>query len=147
MLWAFVALATVELLIVHLVVSSHWHRAAWPLTAVTALSVLWLVRWVRSFRRLPHRLTDRDLVLNLGSLKAIVVPRSSIAAVRDEWDGAILRDKATLTLSPIAYPNRMIELDPPLVVRHRARSRIAFRVDDPATFDAEMRAVSGSARK
>ena len=146
LLWAFVALATIELLVVHLVVSSHWHRAAWPLTALTALSLLWMVRWVRSFRRLPHRLTAGELVLNLGSLRSVAVPLSSIIKVRDHWDGALLRDKTTLVLSPIAYPNRMIEIDPPLVTKRRAIERIAFRADDPAAFDAAMREVSASAR-
>ena len=146
MLWAFVALATIELLVVHLVVSSHWHRAAWPLTAVTGLSLLWIVRWVRSFQRLPHRLNERELVLNLGLLTSVSVPLSSIAAVRDQWDSAILRDKDTLSLSPIAYPNRMIELEPPLETKRRALSRIAFRVDEPAAFDAAMRELSGSVR-
>ena len=147
MLWAFVALATIELLVVHLVVSSHWHRAAWPLSAITGLSLLWIVRWVRSFRRLPHRLTENELILNLGSLRSVTVPLSSIAAVHDQWDAAVLRDKATLSLSPIAYPNRMIELDPPLAIKRRALSRIAFRVDDPAAFDAALREVSGSVRR
>lgn len=40
LLWMFVALATIELLVVHVVVSSHWRRAALPLTAVTGLSLL-----------------------------------------------------------------------------------------------------------
>ena len=147
LLWAFVALATIEVLVVHLVVSSHWHRAAWPLTTVTGLSLLLIVRWVRSFRRLPHRLSERELVLNLGLLRSVTVPLSSIAAVRDQWDGEVLRDKATLSLSPIAYPNRMIELDPPLAGKRCALRRIAFRVDDPGAFDAAIREVSGSARR
>ena len=144
MLWALVALATIELLVVHLVVLSHWHRAAWPLTAITGLSLLWIIRWVLSFRSLPHRLTERALILNLGSLRSVTVPLSSIAAVHDQWDAAVLRDKSTLSLSPIAYPNRMIEIDPPVVTKRRALSRVAFRVDDPAAFDAAMREVNDS---
>lgn len=101
-----------------------------------------MVRWVRSFRRLPHRLNKQELVLNLGLLRSVRVPVLSIAAVCDRWEGALLRDEATLTLSPIAYPNRMVVLDPPLLRKRRAISRIAFRVDDPDAFDTAMRNVS-----
>ena len=99
---------------------------------------------LRTGKRLPHRLNERELVLNLGLLTSVSVPLSSIAAVRDQWDSAILRDKDTLSLSPIAYPNRMIELEPPLETKRRALSRIAFRVDESAAFDAAMRELSGS---
>ena len=138
MLWVFAGLALIELLAVHLVVSLRWPVAAWPLSAVTALSVVWLVRWIVSWRRLPHALHADRLLLNKGSLRRVELPLAEIAAVHADLTGDLLKRRDSLNLVPIAYPNRIVELREPLSGRRRAR-RVAIRVDDPQSFDEAMR--------
>jgi hypothetical protein len=136
MLWVFFGLACTELLVVHLVLVLRWPRAAWPLSGLTLLSILWLVGWIRSWPRLPHRLQDGVLRLHFGSLRHIDVPLGQIARARGVADGD-LRAPDVLNLVPIAHPNRILDLAEPLAgskpIRH-----IAIRLDDVAGFDAAL---------
>jgi hypothetical protein len=138
MLGVFAGLATIELLVVHLLVAAHWPRLAWPLTALSLTSVIWLVRWIASWKRLPHRLCDGVLRLNMGSLRHIDVPLAGIAAIRAVGDGAEVKARSTRNLVPVAWPNRIVDLASTLPGR-RAIRRSASRLDDPLTFDRAMR--------
>ena len=138
MLWVFAALALIELLAVHLVVSLKWPAVAWPLSAATALSVTWLVGWILSWRRLPHALHGDRLSLHEGSLRRVELPLAAIEAVHADLAGDLLKRRDTLNLVPIAYPNRIVELHEPLPGRRRTRC-VAIRVDDPQSFDEAMR--------
>ena len=135
-LWVFASLALLELLVVHLVMASRWPSLAWPMTLVTGASVVWLVAWTRSFKRRPHELDDDRLRLHFGSLRSIDIPLHSLRAVRTSWDGVDLKRPGTINFVPVAYPNRMVEIDPPIAGRKRSISAVAFRVDDPTAFDA-----------
>lgn len=119
MLWAFCSLAFLELLVVHLLLSSRWPLVAWPLTVLSGATCLWLVSWIRSFKRLPHRLDGDRLRLHFGSIRSLDVPLAAIRSVRSSWDGDDLKRPATLNFVPIAYPNRMLLLDPELPGRKR----------------------------
>ena len=81
MLWAFFALAMAEMLAVHLFVVLKWPGLAWPVTGLTALSLVWLIGWIRSWVRLPHELVDGQLHLHMGSLRHVAVPVAQVAAV------------------------------------------------------------------
>jgi hypothetical protein len=138
MLWAFVVLAGLELLAVHLVLAIWWRGFAWFASALTALSIVWLIRWIGSFKRHPHEFDGQRLKLRMGSLRRIEVPLTDIASIRSDVTAAEAKARDTRNLVPIALPNRMIELKTPLPGR-RAVRRIAIRVDDAAAFDAAMR--------
>lgn len=138
MLGVFVALATVELLVLHLAIGSHWPRLAWPLTALNFASVVWLVRWIASWKQLPHRLGDGVLRLNMGSLRHVDVLLSEIAAVRPVRGGAEVKARTTRNLVPVAWPNRIIDLKSALPGRRQV-CRVAIRVDDPCEFDRVLR--------
>lgn len=135
-LWVFASLAALELLVVHLVVASRWPSLAWPLTLLTGASLVWLISWIRSFKRRPHELDDNHLRLHFGSLRSIDIPLQSLCAVRTTWDGADLKRRDMINFVPVAYPNRLAEIDPPIARRKRSISVVAFRVDDPSAFDA-----------
>ena len=135
MLWVFSALAVTEMVVVHLFVALKWPWIGWPLTILSALSVIWLIGWIRSWPRLLHRLENGTLTLHFGSLRSVAVPLADIAEVTPAVDA--LRDPGTRNLVPIAYPNRMIVLKSPAPGR-RGTMRYAIRVDDPGAFDAAM---------
>ena len=141
MLWVMVTLAGCELVGVHLLLSLWSHTAAWVMSAVTVVSVAWLVRWIMSWKRLPHELHRDRLRLHMGSLRHVDVPIASIERITGELSAQLLTQRDTRRLVPLAYPNRLIELRSPLPDR-RATRRIAFRIDDPAGFDAAMSIAS-----
>jgi hypothetical protein len=135
MLWVIVVLAGCELVGAHLLLALWSPMAAWVLSALTLAGVVWLVRWIASWKRLPHELTDDRLRLHVGSLRHLDVPLAAIARITGEIPPGILRAPGTRNLVPMAHPNRLIELHAPLPGRRPTR-RIAIRLDDPAAFDA-----------
>lgn len=137
MLWVFVALASVELVVVHLFLS-HWvPTAALILSALTLASVAWLVRAILRFPRLPVLLAPDALVMRVGTLKALTIPLTDVAGLRDAWDAEALRSRDVLNLALIAYPNVVIDLRRPHG-RRRPVMAIAHRLDDPTAFVAAL---------
>lgn len=139
MLWAFFGIAVCEMLTVHLFLVLKWPMLAWPLTAVSALPLVWLVSWIRSWTRLPHQLADSDLRLHMGSLRCVVVPVAQIAQVIRQVDAARLAQPGTRKLVVLAYPNRIVALRNALPGRRETKA-LAIRLDDPAAFDAALAA-------
>lgn len=135
LLWVFFALAICELLAVHLFVALKWPWIGWPLTILSLLSIVWLIGWIRSWARLPHRLEENLVVLNMGSLRQMNVPLNLIERVRATPPLQELKAMKARNLVPIAHPNRIIELCEPV----GGRRVIAIRLDDPVAFDAAMR--------
>ena len=140
MLWAFAALATIELLVVHLFVSLKWPAVAWLLSLITAISLIWLVRFITSFKRCPHALEADRLRLRMGSMRTIDIPLAHVVEVRSHWPSGAEKKPATANLVPIAFPNRLIGLHPPIAGRRGPISAVAIRVDDPDGFDAALAA-------
>lgn len=138
MLWVVVALAVGELLVVHLFLSLSWPALAWPLFALTAASILWMVAWIRSLKSHPHLLDGEELRLRIGSLRSVPVPVSSIERVSASWAPGEHGGAGALNTVPLAYPNRLLRLKAPLRIRKAQYDRIALRIDDAPTFDAAM---------
>lgn len=141
MLWAFVALATCEMLLVHLFVTLRWPSIGWPPLILSAASLLWFIIWIRSFRRKPHLLSTIELSLNTGSLRTLPVPIALVESVASSWGPGEHKSKGATNVVPLAYPNRMLRLRQVIHTRKGQCDRIAFRVDDPAKFDAAMEAL------
>ncbi|MCA1654036.1 MAG: hypothetical protein ABR588_00305 [Sphingomicrobium sp.] len=135
LLWAFAALATTELLVVHLVLSLRWPRLAWGLTLITVISLVWLVHWIGSFRRRPHELGSDSIRLRCGTLREIELPLNRISQVRSSWSAGEHRGSGVANLVPIAYPNRLFDLDPPIRGPRGSMHRVAVRVDEPEKLD------------
>lgn len=133
MMWVFVGLASIELLVVHLLIA-HWSRtAALILSALTLGSIVWLISVIRSFRRLPVLITQDALVMRIGTLKTVAVPLADIAGLREHWDGGSLKQPGVLKLSLIAYPNVMVDLHAPRDGSRKATT-LAHRLDDAQSF-------------
>lgn len=140
MLWVFASLASIELIIVHLLVSLKWPAAAWALTLMTLASLVWLVRFITSFKRCPHNIDGGRLHLRMGSLRTISVPLSHVAAVRSQWPSGDEKVPGSVNLVPVAFPNRLVDLDPPIAGRRGPLSSVAIRLDEPERFDAALAA-------
>jgi len=57
------------------------------------------------------------------------------------WTAEELKRREVLNLALLAWPNVMVEVDPPVRVRRRAIGAIAHKLDDPAAFAAAIRAL------
>jgi hypothetical protein len=138
MLWVLVALSVVELVVIHLLLAHWWPRIALAVSVATLAGVLWLVRAIRSFDRAPVLVDEERVVLCVGTLRRVTVLREAIDGVRlGGWSGAEVKERTTLNLALIAWPNVVVDLRAPLPGR-RGIARIAHRLDDPAGFAAAL---------
>ena len=136
-MWAFACLMAVELVVVHLLVSALWSRtAAMILSALSLGALAWTIAFIRSLKRLPVLVDEGGVTMRLGSLKSVRVSRDRVAGVHTACPAEALKHRAVLNLALINYPNVMLDLDPPLVVRRRSLRAIAHRLDDPSGFVA-----------
>lgn len=142
MLWAFFGLATLEFVVVHLFVALRWPWIGWPLSIASALAIVWLVGWIRSWPRLPHVLVGDRLVLHMGSLRSVEVPLNQIDHVEAEPSLARIAELKARKLVVLAHPNRLLVLSRPLPDR-RHTGAVAIRLDDPAAFDTALAAALG----
>ncbi len=141
MMWVFAALAGLELAVVHFLLALWDWRVALAVTLASLAGVAWLVRAIRSFRRLPV-LVERDrVVLRAGHIAAVEVPVANVSAIRTSWEGAEIKRRDALNLGLIAYPNVLLELAEPVLRRRRAIRAVAHRFDDPAAFIAALEAA------
>ena len=137
MLWVFFGLASVELFVVHLLVSIWSPRTAFVLSALTVLTMLWLIRLIRSFRRLPVLVDEEGMLLRTGTLMAIRLEWPNIEEARTGFASEALKAKSVLNLAMLSYPNVLIHLHAPVAHRRgRLVSKVAHCLDDPAGFAA-----------
>ena len=134
MLWVFMALASLELFVVHFLVSIWSVRLALLLSALTVATILWLALLIRLFRRLPVLLDDERLLMRSGSLLSIPVALDQVAGVRGHFPSEALKSRAVLNLAMLSYPNVIVDLREPIRRGRRSIGHIAHRLDDPACF-------------
>jgi hypothetical protein len=136
MLWVLVGIGTLELAVVHLLVSLLWSRTgALVLSLVSLALLLWLVAAIVSMKRRPVLLDGETLLMRVGMLKTIAVPVSSIRGLRTQWNAAELKRRSVINLALVAYPNVIVDLAEPRPGR-RGITAVAHRFDDPAAFVA-----------
>lgn len=138
MIWVLLALATLELGVVHLPVALWSPAVALVLSVMSLAEIGWLLLAVRSFRRLPVRLDADGVLMRVGTLKSVAIPLTAIAGVRGEAPRSEVRARTTVNLALLAWPNTIIELREPIGKR-RTVTTIAHRLDYPAAFAARLR--------
>ncbi|PZU09888.1 MAG: hypothetical protein DI605_08675 [Sphingomonas sp.] len=140
MLWALVAISLVEMMVVHLLIALWSPALGLCLSLASLVLMIWLVRLIRSFPRLPVMVGEGGIVMRAGTLRRIDVPVALVAGLREEWSAETLKDRAIARLSLLAYPNIVIDLVEPIEMRGgRCIRAIAHRLDDPAAFSAALR--------
>jgi hypothetical protein len=146
-LWAFACIMAVELVVVHILVSSLWSRtAAATLSTFSLAALAWTILFIRSLKRLPVLVDGEGVTMRVGSLRSVHVPWDRVAGVRTSWPAEVLRLRTVLNLAPINYPNVMLDLDPPLPTRRRSLQAIAHRLDDPSRFVAAVAGLTANPR-
>ena len=138
MMWVFMALATVELLVVHFLLALWSPLAAFIVSALTLPTLIWLVVTIASFRRLPVLIGDDRVLMRTGQLKSVSIPLGSIARLRSDWTGDELKQPGVKNLALIAYPNVWIELHMPVQGRRGPIRAVAHKLDDPTVFRAAL---------
>jgi len=116
-------LSVVEGAVGHVVIR-HWSiQAAWVLTDLSVLGVLYLIGTIRSFTLRPVLLDKTTLTLRLGLLRSVTVALADIRTV-DPIDGTPDRAKDL---------QRLCLLQPANLLITTTSGRIACYVDEPQT--------------
>jgi hypothetical protein len=145
MMWVFVALASIELVVVHFLLALWRPWVALAVSLITLPSLIWLLRTIASFRRLPVMIEDDRLLLRTGGLRSVAVPLSQVAGLRANWTGDDLKGPGVMNPALIAYPNVWIDLSGPVAGRRGPVRAIAHKLDDPEAFAEELRLRLGRA--
>jgi len=135
MMGVFLALAFIELAVVHFLVALWRPWVALLLSLFSLATIAWLIALIRSFKRLPVRIAGETLIMRAGTLHRVDIPLSDIAGLRTAWNAASLKQREVLNLAMIAYPNIVLDLRRPVRLGRRREIRaVAHRFDDPVAF-------------
>lgn len=137
LLWVLFGLSLVEMAVVHALLAVWWPKVAIALSIVSVAGMLWLVRLIRSFRRLPVLVADGVLTMRAGRLLSIAIPVAAISGLRGDWSAKTLKARGILNLGLLAYPNIVIDLTTTIMttgLRARPVRVVAHRLDDPEAF-------------
>ena len=128
-------LAIVETIVLHGIAMALWGwRGAIVLGLIDVSLVVALVGLLRAIRRYPVSIEGDVLTMRLGRRKVIPIPVGSIAGLRDRWEAAALKQKGVRNLALANWPNVMLDLDPPVLVRGKAVTAVAHKLDEPQDF-------------
>jgi hypothetical protein len=64
----------------------------------------------------------------------VIVPLAQVAGVRQSFPSAALKEPGVVNLALIAYPNVLLDVEPPLELRSSKARSIADRLEEPAAF-------------
>lgn len=145
MLWAFVGLASIELLVVHFLLSFWSRTAALILSGLTLASIVWLVALIRSLKRLPVIVGEAGVTMRLGSLRSVTIAPAQLRALRRSISADALKQKGMLNLAMMDHPNVVLDVEPMADARRPIRG-IAHKLDDPAGFATAIERLLSGAR-
>jgi hypothetical protein len=139
-----VAVILIESAAVHVAVAARRPTLAWVLTLTSLIAVLWLVRDYRAMGIGVVRLGDDSVDLAIGRRFGVVIPlaaieRATAPTFRDLPAAGTTQGRDFLNLTKPAAPNVLLVIGAPRRIRlaaglHRDVRRIAFRLDDGASF-------------
>lgn len=144
----------VETVAVHLMLRARHPAAAWILTTLSVVSLLWIVLDHRAVGRNPLALGDGELLLRYGRRFSARVPVAQIAEVSEpSWrDTPPAGTPGYVRLSGFADPNVMLRFRAPVRLSGpagitRAAERVGLRLEAPAAFVQAVRTevAAGSA--
>ena len=134
-MYVFLALASIELLVVHFLVGLWSATAAWVLSAITLLGGAQIIRIVHRIKHRPTLVTDDALLVRTGDQADLDLPWASIGSVEAIGHGPKPTGPDVLDTTFFAHPNVKITLAEPYVRRKLGRERrvriVALRVDEP----------------
>lgn len=138
MLYAFLVLAGIELLVVHLLVSFASVVAAWILSTLSLAAMLQIGTIVWRVKRRPTLVTGEGLTVRSAKGFEIALPWNRIASVEAIGMGPEPGGPDVLRAALMAYPNMIVRTTDPVTIRRLRRTSsaaaITLRVDDPERF-------------
>ncbi|XJJ68010.1 hypothetical protein WBP07_03020 [Novosphingobium sp. BL-8A] len=145
MMGALLALQAIEIAVLDVVLRLWSPRIANVLLELGIVALLYFVGLIRSLRLRPILLTDKGLRVRSGLLVERCVAYRDIAGLAPEISAAEVKSGATHNMALLAWPNVVVRLASPIERKPLLRARppiraIAFRVDDPAAFNAALTA-------
>lgn len=139
------ALALVETMVLHIVAMALW---GWHVAVILGLidlaGVLALVQLLRAIRRHPVTIGDGVLTMRLAQLRTIAIPLNRVKGLRGNWSAQSLKARDTLNLALATYPNVVVEIDPPIVLRRRSIAAVAHKIDAPRDFASALNRHMGA---
>jgi hypothetical protein len=132
-------LSGIEMTVYHLLLG-HWSRtAAIAMFILSDVGFVYLLGLIKSFRFRPVLLMPDGIRVRAGFLIDEFIPIDAISTIDGDFGGEEVRDPATLNAALLAWPNIMVRLNRPLhrrslLGKRTPAVRVAFRLDDPASF-------------
>lgn len=150
---AVVGVVAIETVVFHLLLRARFPAVAWTATALSVLTLAWLVADARAFARGALRLDADAVHVALGRRWTGAVPRAAVVrAFRPSWrDLPASGDPARAeyaNLTAPATPNVLLVLRAPAPLRFmrtvtRSVSRVGVHVDAPDAFVAALAPEAG----
>lgn len=133
-----------ELVAVHFLLRTVSPRAAWTLTIVSVIGVLWLVGFLRAAILRPVLLSDTHLYVRTGLQWRLDVPLAEIAHVAIGRVPPSPHEPGTLRAVRFGQPNVSLSLRQPVVARgaygtERSVTRVLLTLDDRRAFEGALR--------
>jgi hypothetical protein len=133
-----------ELVAVHFLLRTISPRAAWTLTIVSVIGVLWLVGFLRAAMLRPVLLSDTHLFVRTGLQWRLDVPLAEIAHVAIGRVPPSPNEPGTLRAVRFGQPNVSLSLRQPMVARgaygsERSVTRVLLTLDDRSAFERALR--------
>jgi hypothetical protein len=144
-MWMLIALSILEALAVHFLIYFWSPILALILTLLTLGGIAWMVALLRSFKRLPVLVGGEGVTMRVRTLRSVHVPAAQISGLRLSFTDRDVKQPGLINLALIAYPNVLLDLDPPLAGKRAPTLTIAHRVDDPVAFQAAVEALLAGA--
>lgn len=132
-------LSGIEMTVYHLLLG-HWSRtAAIAMFILSDVGFVYLLGLIKSFRFRPVLLMPDGIRVRAGFLIDEFIPIDAISTIDGDFGGDEVRDPATLNAALLAWPNVLVRLNRPLhrrslLGKRTPAVRVAFRLDDPASF-------------
>lgn len=149
MIWTLLVLQGIELAVMHFLLLQWNPAVAWVWFGLGISGGLWIAGLAQGFRIYPVLLTAEGVRVRSGLMTDVLVPYKAIAGLVSGFTREQVKDKATYNQAVLSWPNVMLALDRPLVVkplvgRERAVTAVALRIDESAVFIAALSArISG----
>jgi hypothetical protein len=138
LLGALGAVATIELVVVHLLLSQWSHVAALVLSLATLVTIIRVGLTVRDMARWPTLVDDQAVVVRHGGRGEIHVLLATIESVENVAFAPEERGRTIFRATLLAQPNVALRLGVPVQVGKKEVTTITMRLDDPAAFIAEV---------
>ena len=128
-------LAIIETIVLHGIAMALWGwRVAIVRGVIDVSLVVALVGLLRAIRRYPVSIEGDVLTMRLGRRKGDPDPGGKHRRAARRWEAAALKQKGVRNLALANWPNVMLDLDPPVLVRGKAVTAVAHKLDEPQDF-------------